>query len=258
MNTTIAPLHAAVRADVLALADSKLVLGNWYAECVINGRSLPDFAAMLGMGAANYGHARALYQFLASFGESYAWLERGRSAAEIHSMELLDRAPDSWEDFIASIWLAELSTWTLASAYLSHCNRTLAGIARKIGQEAYFHLKYVQGWVRVFADSDDCRGAFLGHLQKRLPLADAWFGRGDTSPACDAGEAALPPSRLRALLAEEVAKTLQPLGAQAVAQMAGVRAGAFGADWRDDARRHGPLPARLFEVIRFKHPELAH
>ena len=30
------------------------------------------------------------------------------------------------------------------------------------------------------------------------------------------------------------------------------------AEWRDDARRVGPLPDGLFEVVRFKDAELAH
>lgn len=248
MNT----LHPAVRADVLALADSKLVLGNWYAECVINGRSLPDFAAMLGMAAANYGHTRALYQFLASFGESYAHLERGRGADEIHAMELLDRAPQGWEDFIAAVWLAELGTWTLASRYLEHPNRTLAGLARKIGQEAYFHLKYVAGWLRVFADSADCKATFARAFVPRRALALQWLGGDDGAHA--AGESALPMAQLRATMAAQIARTLEVLGDEMPAESAAP----LRADWRADARRHGPLPARLYEVIRFKHPELAH
>lgn len=35
-------------------------------------------------------------------------------------------------------------------------------------------------------------------------------------------------------------------------------AGPAGGQWREAARRMGPLPASLFEVIRFKDPELAH
>ena len=54
--------------DLLAIADTRLVLGNWYAECVMNGRSLPDFAAILGMCTSNYGHTRAIYQYLAAHG----------------------------------------------------------------------------------------------------------------------------------------------------------------------------------------------
>ena len=101
--------------DLLAIADTKLVLGNWYAECTMNGRSLPDFAAILGMCTANYGHTRAIYQYLAAHGHDYDYLERGRGPEDICSSNLLDEAPAGWEDFIVSTWLAELSTWMLAS-----------------------------------------------------------------------------------------------------------------------------------------------
>ena len=62
--------------DLLAIADTRLVLGNWYAECVMNGRSLPDFAAILGMCTSNYGHTRSIYQYLAAHGHNYAHLPR--------------------------------------------------------------------------------------------------------------------------------------------------------------------------------------
>jgi 1,2-phenylacetyl-CoA epoxidase catalytic subunit len=219
----------------------------------MNGRSLPDFAAMLGMCAANYGHTRALYQLIALHGESYAKLERERGPDEICSMELLDEAPRSWEDFIACIWLAELATWTLASRYLHHADRTLAGLARKIGQEAYFHLKYANGWLRVFADSPDCTEAFRTHFARRRPLAVRWLGREEGDAALAAGEAALDVQSLRGAFDAEIARSFDALGWADEPVKA-----QFGRDWRDAARRHGSLPDALFEVIRFKHPELAH
>ncbi|MBN9430740.1 MAG: phenylacetate-CoA oxygenase subunit PaaI [Burkholderiales bacterium] len=254
--TTLTPssLSAALRDDLLALADTKLVLGNWYAECVINGRSLPDFAAMLGMSSAQYGHARALYQFIASFGDDYATLERGRGREDIRSLELLDRAPGSWEDFLAAIWLAELSSWTFASRYLHHADRTLAGIVRKIGQEVYFHLKYVDGWVRVLQELPERRAAFVQSVNQRLPLALAWFGRDGEDAAYAEGDAALPGSALRERFVQELAPTLKLVGIDQVpASTADHRA-----DWRSDARRHGAMPEGIYEVVRFKHQELAH
>ncbi len=253
MTATITGLHPAVRSDALALADTKLVLGNWYAECVINARSLPDFAALLGMSAANYGHTRAIYQLLAGLGDSFEKLERGRQADGIFSAELLDQAPQAWEDFLAGTWLGELATWTLASRYLQHENRTLAGIARKIGQEAYFHLKYASGWVRVFSESAESSQTFRQHLARRLPLALQWFGHADQDAAFAEGETLVSIQSLRSQFLEEVNKTLLPIG-----ETVATEAPRYGANWRADARRNGALPAGLFEVIRFKHPELAH
>ena len=146
-------LPADFENDLLAIADTKLVLGNWYAECVMNGRSLPDFAGILGMCTANYGHTRAIFQYLAAHGRDYAELERGRGPDDIRSMNLLDEAPKGWEDFIVSTWLAELSTWMMISGFLKHEDRAIAGLAKKVGEETYFHLKYAQGWLRIIGEA---------------------------------------------------------------------------------------------------------
>ena len=86
-------LNEGFENDLFAVADSKLVLGNWYAECVMNGRSLPDFAALLGMCTANYGHTRAIYQYLAAHGHDYAHIERGRDASEFDFRCFINKYP---------------------------------------------------------------------------------------------------------------------------------------------------------------------
>lgn len=248
-------LQADFENDLLAIADTKLVLGNWYAECVMNGRSLPDFAAILGMCTASYGHTRALYQYLAAHGRGYVHLERGRGPEDIHAMNLLDEAPADWEDFIASTWLAELASWTLASGFLGHGDRVVSGVARRIGEETYFHLKYAHGWLRVIGESKAATRRFQRAYTRRYPLALAWFGPPRTAdPVFRAGLRDVRVGELRGAFAKEAADAAGLLGAP-------LRRGAaprFGAGWRRDARRAGPLPAGLFNVIRFKDPELAH
>ena len=155
--------------DLLAIADTKLVLGNWYAECTMNGRSLPDFAAILGMCTANYGHTRAIYQYLSAHGHDYDYLERGRGPEDICSSNLLDEAPTGWEDFIVSTWLAELSTWMLASGFLKHEDRAVAGITKKIGEETYFHLKYSQGWFQILGEGKKQSQLFQKAFAHRFP-----------------------------------------------------------------------------------------
>ena len=145
--------------DLLAIADTRLVLGNWYAECVMNGRSLPDFAAILGMCTSNYGHTRAIYQFLAAHGHDYAHLERGRDAAAICSMNILDEAPAGWEDFIVSTWLTELATWMLASGFLKHEDRAIAGIAKK-------------DWRGNIFPSQICSGLVPDHRRRQEAIRD--------------------------------------------------------------------------------------
>lgn len=250
-----AALHPGFENDLLAVADTKLVLGNWYAECVMNGRSLPDFAAILGMCTANYGHVRAIYQYLAAHGHDYVRLERGRGAGEIRSMNLLDEPPGGWEDFIAATWLAELATWMLASGFLKHDDRAVAGLARRIGEETYFHLKYAHGWIRIIGEGRRQAERFRKAYDRRYPLALQWFGPPRAKdPVFEAGIRDVAAGKLREAFAKEAAGAAGYLGAPLEQR----RPDGFGEDWRPDARRAGPLPAGLFEVVRFKDPELAH
>ncbi|MBO0826869.1 MAG: phenylacetate-CoA oxygenase subunit PaaI [Streptosporangiales bacterium] len=257
MSTPVATAEPAARTalqnDLLCVADTKLVLGNWFAECVMNGKSLPDFAAMLGMCTASYGQTRAIYHWLDTLDHSYGHLEHGRGRAEIRSMDLLDPAPENWQDFIVSTWLAEQATWSMASGFLRNPDRTVAGIARKIGEEAYFHLKYAAGWFRIIEASDEEGELLRASVTRRFPLALRWFGPLDA--ADDLHAAGLrddPLPDIRAGFVGEVRSALKPFGVDAT----GVEA-TFEADWRPDARRTGPLPERLFEVIRFKDQEIA-
>jgi ring-1,2-phenylacetyl-CoA epoxidase subunit PaaC len=244
----------ALQNDLLAIADTKLVLGNWYTECVMNGRSLPDFAAILGMCTASFGQTRALYQYLTQFGHDFAHLERGRGAGEICSMNLLDEAPAGWEDFLAATWLAELASWMMLSGFLHNPDRQLAGLAKKIGQESYFHLKYADGWMRIIAEGKDATATFRKMFDKRYPLALQWFGaEGAADPVHAAGRRDMSMDQVRGAFVKEVAKAGDILGANLPTD-AKI---SFGKDWRADARRNGPLPAGLWEVVRFKDQELA-
>jgi len=238
------------RSDLLAVADTKLVLGNWYGECVINGRALPDFAALLGMANANFGHARALYKHL-STPESYAELERGRGAAEIASMNLLDCAPRDWEDFLASAWLAEQATWHLLSGYIGASDRTVSGIVRRVGQEVYFHIRYFEGWLAVLAGDNERTRRFQKHFAERFPLALRWLESGETD---DEEIRRVPMEAIRRSFIDKLGAGSKLLGAPLNTSSASSSLD----EWSARLRRSGPLPAGLFEVVRFKDPALAH
>jgi ring-1,2-phenylacetyl-CoA epoxidase subunit PaaC len=240
--------------DLLCVADTKLVMGNWLAECVMNGNSLPDFAAVLGMCSTSYGQTRAIYQHVGDGADAYARLERGRGPEEIHSMELLDAAPRDWEDFLVSVWLAEQAAWSLMSGFTRHPDRTVSALARKIGEETYFHLKYASGWFTIFTADDGSRKRMEASLGDRLPLAVDWFGpvTGE-DPLFAGGERSMTVADLRESFLGNLAEVLRPFRItlpSAEADLAG--------EWRPLARRRGPLPQGLYEVIRFKDPAMAH
>ena len=90
----------------------------------------------------------------------------------------------------------------------------------------------------------------------RCPLALQWFGpESSTDPVFEAGERDMPLAEIRAAFVAEAGKAAAHLGGPAPEVPDRV---AIPDDWRHHARRRGPLPAGLFEVVRFKDPELAH
>jgi len=259
MRFSIDALDGATRTafenDLFAIADSKFVLGNWYARCILNGRSLPDFAALTAMTGAAYGHTRSLWQYLVNFGHNYGWIERGRDASEIRSMNLLDAPPANWADFIATTWLAEQATWMAASAYMNCPDRALAGLAEKIGEETYFHLKYAEGWMQIMSDSASDKRAFAAALEKRYPLALAWLSSVNNSEALrKAGLRDITNAKLKKAFAAEIEKG----SAWAVKKSALADAPPKLPGWIDAHRRADPLPKPLFEAIRFRDPVAAH
>lgn len=247
--------RTALESDLFAIADSKFVLGNWYARCILNGRSLPDFAALTAMTGAAYGHTRSLWQYLVNFGHTYSWIERGRGAEEIRSMNMLDTPPANWPDFIAATWLAEQATWMAVSGYMNCPDRALAGLAEKIGEEAYFHLKYAEGWMQILSESTADTRKFSAAMEKRYPAALAWFGSGKNDGALKkAGLKDVSTAKMRKAFAAEIAK-----GSSWVGKGLALPATASAPDgWLDANRRAGPLPADLFDAIRFRDPEAAH
>ena len=91
----------AARDLILVLADSKRMLGTRYAEWILGAPELETGIACASMAQDEWGHARLLYALLKDFDEDIDRLEHGREPHEYASIELLDRSPSSWAEFVA-------------------------------------------------------------------------------------------------------------------------------------------------------------
>src|SRR5687768_5168785 len=91
----------AARDLILVLADSKRMLGTRYAEWILGAPELETGIACASMAQDEWGHARLLYALLKDFDEDIDRLEHGREPHEYASIELLDRSPGSWAEFVA-------------------------------------------------------------------------------------------------------------------------------------------------------------
>jgi len=164
----------ALKADLLCIADSNWVLGHWYTNCMLNGRELTDFTSMAGIAEDKLGHVRALFRFMEEYFDLPEFqLEFGRSAEHIHSMQLLDEPPQSWTDFILTLYLADVAIWRFTNALREADVTPVTNLLTKFGEEVYFHQLCIDGWLKAL--DDDERAALNESLSRRLPLALAWF-----------------------------------------------------------------------------------
>jgi 1,2-phenylacetyl-CoA epoxidase catalytic subunit len=238
-----------LRDELYCIADAKLVLAGWYMMVLQNGRSIADFTSICAMMQGQYGHARALYQHLGRFGVTLEEVEWTRGAKDIRSPKLLDRPPQSWSDFIVTIFMAEQAISTQLSAYrTSLADRTLARLAEKILKESRFHVSYSVGWIKALRK--DPASTTDEVARRRLIEALDWWGEPDQPDIVfSSGYRDVADSDLRDRFLKAVGETFEvPDGIAGPAKA-----------WQRSIRRNGVpgIPDNLFEKTRFKNRELA-
>ena len=171
-----------LQAELLCIADSNWILGHWYINCMLNGRELTDFTSMAGIAEEKLGHTRALFRFLEEYFDLPEFqLEFGRDADRIHSPEFLDLPPENWADFITSLFLADLALWRFSETSMEGNFAPVANLARRFGEECYFHQLCIDGWMKNFSATEKTEAGQA--LIRRLPRALEWFGSEQQSSA---------------------------------------------------------------------------
>ena len=179
INDKVKPL---LQAELLCIADSNWILGHWYINCMLNGRELTDFTSMAGIAEEKLGHTRALFRFLEEYFDLPEFqLEFGRDADRIHSPEFLDPPPENWADFITSLFLADLALWRFSETFIEGSFAPVANLARRFGEECYFHQLCIDGWMKNFSATEKTEAGQA--LIRRLPRALEWFGSEEQSSA---------------------------------------------------------------------------
>ena len=245
-----AEVTAALRGELLCIADSNWVLGHWYVNCMLNGRELTDFTSMAGIAEEKLGHARALFRFMEEYyGLPEHQLEFARPADGIHSMALLDAPPENWADFILTLYLADRALWRFSATLRKGNFAPAANLITRFGEEAYFHQLCIDGWLKALDDGE--RRDLAAALPTRLPPALQWFDGAEPDPLTAAGIRTEPLASARKRLEADV----RNLGESVPSVSGAIPAGAFDnaepVPW--DARRRRPrgsaLPPRLWESI---------
>lgn len=156
---------------VQAIADTKLVLSHWYAECAFLGPHVADNIALLSMVQDEYGHARQLFFQLERQGRDADWLRGEREADAFANAATTDRPADGWLEFVVRTGLTDRAALLLVDAIV---HDDFAGLTEKIGEEEYAHLEFHDAWFETLAD--DQPDGFEAALEATLPDVVAFVG----------------------------------------------------------------------------------
>ncbi len=200
-----------LRALILALADSKRVLGLRYSDRMLGAPTLEAGIAASGMAQDEWGHARLTYALLGDFGDDPKALEHERAAAEYASHPALDAGFGSWADFIATILLIDTSLAIQYGALLESRYAPAHNRVQKMLDEERFHFQYAAVWTRRMAATPGVRDELAASLARYLPQALQWLGDDGGAAAkrlVDEGLVSADASTLRARLLARIGPVL--------------------------------------------------
>lgn len=210
-----ADVRAPLRDLVLALADSKRVLGLRYSDRMLGSPTLEAGIAASSMAQDEWGHARLTYALLGDFGDDPKALEHERSAAEYRSLDALDAELDGWHGMTAAGLILDMALTAQYAALVDSRYVPLRNRVQKLLDEEKFHFQYAAGWARRIAQVPELRAGLAAALARALPLALRWLGR-DDAPGMrrmvDEGVVRDLPSARRARFLARVGPVLEEIG----------------------------------------------
>jgi ring-1,2-phenylacetyl-CoA epoxidase subunit PaaC len=171
----------ALRSLILALADSKRVLGLRYSDRMLGAPTLEAGIAASSMAQDEWGHARLTYALLGDFGDDPKALEHERAAGEYRSHPALDAGFQSWSDFIACMLLVDTALAAQYGALVGSRYTPVQNRVQKMLDEERFHFQYAAGWTRKIAAVAELRDELSASVERYLGPTMQWLGD-DSAP----------------------------------------------------------------------------
>lgn len=247
----------ALRTTVVALSDTKLLLGYHYGEWTFGPPAIEAGIAACSMAQEEFGHARLLNGILKrEFDLEVDPLNDTRPPGEFASIAFLDRPFASWADVVAANAVVDLALSLALSAFQESTFEPLAKVVPKMLMEEKFHHAHAEGWVRLMEGREGApREATRKSIARALRDAAAFFGPpGHDDPLLEAGLPSRSDEELRKSLFARVARLLDEPASVGLAERDGAWSLAEPLDWKgwDPARRRldpaGPEQAILDEL----------
>lgn len=173
-----------LRATLVALSDSKLLLGYHYGEWTFGPPAIEAGIAACSMAQEEFGHARLLNGILKrEFGIETDPLSDTRPPERLASIASLDRPFASWADVVAANAVVDQALSLELSAFEGGWE-PLARVVPKMLLEEKFHYDHAEGWMRLIEGEGGAARALLDDaLGRALTAVAAFFG----PPGHDAG-----------------------------------------------------------------------
>jgi ring-1,2-phenylacetyl-CoA epoxidase subunit PaaC len=170
---------------VQAIADTKLVLSQRYAERMLAGPSLEDNIAGASAAQDEAGQVRQLFRLLEQQGVDHDWLHDARSPDEYANAASLDNPATDWTNFIVQSALTDRAAWLLLDAIIEE---GLEGMVQKMGEDEYFHLEHHDGRLETLAEDDPAalEDAFETYLSDVLAFIGPAEHDDDSDPLMEA------------------------------------------------------------------------
>jgi len=141
---------------LLAVADDEFVIGFWDSEWTGIAPMLEEDVATSSIAQDEIGHAKALYELLATLTDDDAdRIAFGRDAADFRHAALLNHARGDWAFSVARRYLYETADAVRLAALAASSYEPLASLAGKIRREETYHQLHGEAWLRRLAESTD-------------------------------------------------------------------------------------------------------
>ena len=155
---------------LLSVADDEFVIGFWDSEWTGIAPMLEEDVATSSIAQDEIGHARALYELLASLTDDDPdRIAYGRAAADFRHAALLNHARGDWAFSAARRYLYETADAMRLAALSRSTHEPLAQLAGKMRREETYHLLHADAWLRRLAE-----GAPDGRERLAAALRSLW------------------------------------------------------------------------------------
>lgn len=169
--------RAALAELLLTLADDEFVLGYWDSEWTGIAPILEEDVAMSSVSQDEIGHAKALYELLASLtGDNADRIAYGRPPEAFRHAALMNHARNDWAFSVARRFLYETADALRLEALAGSSYEPLANLAAKMRREETYHILHFDLWLRRLAEGNaDSRSRLASSLERLWDDAQAVF-----------------------------------------------------------------------------------